>query len=90
MILTPDPTMNRSPKKLQEWIDRQVWEIFQRWYQPGRQDRSRRWVYRTKVRPVIPMSERTFQRCLEREEKRRREWRRIEERLCPPTDKHNH
>lgn len=36
MILTPDPTMNRSPKKLQEWIDRQVggfpgWEEVLRW-----------------------------------------------------------
>lgn len=50
--------------------DKMVWDIVQQWYEPGRDDRSKRWVYRHKVLPILPMSERSFFRCLYRHAKR--------------------
>lgn len=52
--------------------DRIVREILDEWYEPGRHDRCKRWVYRNKVLHQIPMSERSFYRCLRRERERLR------------------
>lgn len=50
--------------------DRMVIDLFEQWYEPGRIDRSKRWVYYTKILPQIPMSERTFHRILQRRRER--------------------
>ncbi len=50
--------------------DRMVIELFEKYYEPERLDRSKRWVYYTKILPQIPMSERTFYRILERRRER--------------------
>lgn len=34
--------------------------IVAQWYEPGRQDRCRRWVWRNKIYPVYGISEKTF------------------------------
>lgn len=39
---------------------RQVQELVRTHYEPGRQDRCKRWVYRTKVLPMYGISEKTF------------------------------
>lgn len=39
-----------------------VQQLVEKHYEPGRQDRCLRWVYRHYVNPVYPMSERTFWR----------------------------
>lgn len=41
-----------------------VKEIIREHYEPGRQDRCKLAIYRTKVRPVIGISERTFWRLM--------------------------
>lgn len=41
-----------------------VREIVEKHYEPGRQDRCRRWVFRNHVVKIYPMSERTFWRYL--------------------------
>lgn len=41
-----------------------VREIVSEWYEPGRQDRCKLWVYRHKVQPELGISERTFFRWL--------------------------
>ena len=60
----------KSMKSCQEKRDKMVWEIVEKWYEPGRHDRSKRWIYRNKVYPIFPMSERSFFRCLSRHAKR--------------------
>lgn len=60
----------KSMKIYQAKRDQMVYEIVQKWYEPGRDDRSKRWIYRNKVLPVLPMSERSFFRSLARHEKR--------------------
>lgn len=60
----------RTIREHQERRDAQVWEIVQEWYEEGRHDRSKRWIYRHKVYPVMPMSERSFFRALERHQRR--------------------
>lgn len=50
--------------------DQKVWEIVEEWYEPHRHDRSKRWIYRNKICRVMPMSERSFFRSLERHKKR--------------------
>ena len=42
--------------------------ILDEYYEPGRQDRCKLWVYRNKVRPTLGISERTFFRMLSLEE----------------------
>ncbi len=37
-----------------------VQDIVAEWYQPERQDRCKLWIYRHKVNPIYPMSQRTF------------------------------
>jgi hypothetical protein len=41
-----------------------VYELVEKNYEPGRQDRCRLWVYRSMIRKEYPMSERTFWRML--------------------------
>ena len=41
-----------------------VRQIVALWYEEGRQDRSKEWVYRNKVRPALGISNRTFWRYL--------------------------
>ncbi len=41
-----------------------VRELFRQWYEPGRQDRCKRWVWRTKILPEFGISLRTFCRYL--------------------------
>lgn len=53
--------------------DKMVIDLFDMWYEPGRNDRSKRWVYYTKILPQIPMSERTFYRILRRRRERLKE-----------------
>lgn len=53
--------------------DAQVARIVEEWYEEGRHDRCKRWVYRHKVYPLFPMSERSFFRSLERHYKRQKE-----------------
>jgi hypothetical protein len=43
---------------------RLVRELVARHYEPGRQDRCKRWVYRNVVLRIYPMSERTFYRYI--------------------------
>ena len=50
--------------------DEKVWEIVQKWYEPHRHDRSKRWIYRNKVNRIMPMGERSFYRSLARHRKR--------------------
>ncbi|WP_018359346.1 hypothetical protein [Porphyromonas levii] len=50
--------------------DAQVSKIVEEWYEEGRHDRCKRWVYRHKVFPVFAISERSFFRSLERHKKR--------------------
>jgi len=38
----------------------QIAQIVQEYYEPGRQDRSKTWVYRTKIRPLFGICQRTF------------------------------
>jgi len=45
----------------------QVRQIVAEWYEPGRQDRCKLWVYRNKILPLLGISERTFFRCLNEE-----------------------
>jgi len=40
-------------------------KIVAQWYEPGRQDRCKLWIYRNKVKPVLGISERTFFRMLD-------------------------
>lgn len=41
-----------------------VQQLVAEYYEPGRQDRCKRWVWTYKVYPIYPMSERTFYRYL--------------------------
>lgn len=41
-----------------------VYEIYEAHYEAGRQDRSARWVYFCRVRPVYAISESTYKRYL--------------------------
>lgn len=41
-----------------------VRQIVQKFYEEGRQDRCKLWIYRNKVYPLLGISERTFFRCL--------------------------
>lgn len=41
-----------------------VYEIFEAHYEEGRHDRSARWVYYHRVRPVYAISESTYKRYL--------------------------
>lgn len=50
--------------------DEKVWEIVQKWYEPHRHDRSKRWIYRNKVNRIMPMGERSFYRSLARHRER--------------------
>jgi hypothetical protein len=43
---------------------RLVRELVAQHYEPGRQDRCKRWVYRNVVKRTYPMSERTFYRYM--------------------------
>lgn len=43
-----------------------IQEIVEANYEPGRQDRSKEWVYRSIVQHIYPMSRRTFYRHLQR------------------------
>ena len=41
---------------------KRVQAIVKQWHEPGRQDRSLRWVWKYHVYPTYPMCERTFRR----------------------------
>ena len=58
-----NPHMYKSTEKK---VSR-VRQIVEEWYEPGRQDRCKLWVYRNKIQPLMGISERTFFRCLRRE-----------------------
>lgn len=62
--------MKDSSSTYQDRRDALVYEIYKKWYEAGRDDRSKRWIYRHKVLPILPMSERSFFRALARHEKR--------------------
>lgn len=49
--------------------DKIIYDLVKEWYEPGRRDRSKMWVWRNKVCPVMPVSERSFFRALERHRK---------------------
>ena len=38
--------------------------IVEVWYEPGRHDRSKKWIYTHKVQPLLRISERTFNNLL--------------------------
>lgn len=63
-----------------------VIDLFEQWYEPGRIDRSKRWVYYTKILPQIPMSERTFHRILKRRRERLRELTKDDDKECNETN----
>lgn len=42
-----------------------VRDIVGQWYEPGRQDRCKEWIYRNKVKPLTCISQRTFWRYLD-------------------------
>lgn len=46
----------------------QVKSILAKWYEAGRQDRNKGWVFRTHIAPVLGISRRTFSRWVNADE----------------------
>ena len=47
------------------FVIKEVYRVYEKWFEPGRHDRSKKWIYTHKIEKEFGISYRTFHRYLE-------------------------